>query len=147
MTITTKNHPLYTMDSQTSTYYLRLHLAIHADNAPTSVEVDLDLLGASLPRVLGLEDLAELLEGLAGGLDEEEVDDDDLDHDPDDVDQVQLPADGLHADADAVRVDYHGDVEEQVVEAGPLGARPVLQALNRVQRLQRREPPRETDPE
>lgn len=57
------------------------------------------------------------------------------------VNQIKLPADGLHAHRDTVRVDDHGDVEEQKVETRALGAGAVLQALDGVESLQRREAP------
>jgi hypothetical protein len=76
---------------------------------------DLDLPGRRFPRVWCLEDLAQLLERLTLSLHEEEVDCHKLNADPDDVHEVQLPADFLNADADAVGVDDHGDVEEKEV--------------------------------
>lgn len=124
-----------------------LMVVIDADDAAGLVDLHLNLARARLARVGGLEDLGHLLERLAGRLDEEEVDDDELDADPADVDQVEAPLDLLHAHADAVRVDDHGDVQEQEVEAGPLGPHAVVEHLDGVQRLQRREAPREADAE
>lgn len=57
------------------------------------------------------------------------------------VNQIQLPADGLHAHRDTVGVDDHGDVEEQEVEARTLGTSAVLQALDGIESLQRSETP------
>ena len=49
---------------------------------------DLDFPGRGLPRVRRLEHLSQLLERLALGLHEEEVDSNKFDTDPDDIDQV-----------------------------------------------------------
>ena len=70
-------------------------ISLDPHDVAAGIDIDLDLLGAGLARVLRLEDLAELLEGLARSLDEEEVDDDDLDDDDDTDDtddDTALPA-------------------------------------------------------
>ena len=58
---------------------------------------------------------------------------------------TEPPSNLLHALADAICVDHHGNVEEQEISAGALGPRAVLETLDRVQRLQRREPPGKTN--
>ncbi len=52
-----------------------------------------------------------------------------------------LPANLLHADADTVGVDDHGDIEEEEVKTAALGTRAVLEALDCVEGLQRRPAP------
>jgi len=64
-----------------------------------------------------------------------------LNADPANVHKVQLPSNLGDANADTVRVDDHGDVEEQKVETTALGTSAVLQALYSVEGLQRRPTP------
>ena len=108
---------------------------------------NLDLPGRGLPGVRRLEDLSQLLKSLALGLNEEEVDSDELDADPDDVDKVQFPSNLGNADADAVGVDNHGDVEEEEVQSGTLGSGTVLQTFNGVESLERSPAPCKEDAE
>lgn len=61
---------------------------MHIDDLPGARDFDLNLSGAGLARVRGLEDLCEFFEGLAGRFDEEEVDEDHFDDDPADVDDL-----------------------------------------------------------
>lgn len=61
-----------------------MHVA-DADDLSSAGDLELDLAGAVLARVGGLEDVAELLQRLACRLDEEEVYEDHLDYDPADV--------------------------------------------------------------
>src|SRR5687767_7514526 len=60
---------------------------------------------------------------------------------------TELPANLLHAFADAVRVDDHGNVQEQEVSTRTLGTRTVLETFNSVESLERRETPGEEDAE
>ena len=52
----------------------------------------------------GVEDLVDLFEGSAFGLDKEEVDEDDLENIPGDVQVVEAPLDTLPCDGDGVGV-------------------------------------------
>lgn len=65
----------------------------------------------------------------------------DLNADPADVHEVQFPSNLGDANADTVRVDDHGDVQEQKVETTALGTSAVLQAFHSVEGLQRRPTP------
>ena len=66
-----------------------------------------------LPRVLGLEDLVQLLEGAALGLDEKEEDDRGLDQAPTDEDEVELPADVLDGDGQPELVHHEGGIDHE----------------------------------
>ena len=54
---------------------------------------------------------------------------------------VEFPSNRFDADADTIRVDHHGDVEEEEVETAAFGTGAVLEALDSVEGLQRRPAP------
>lgn len=62
------------------------------------------LLQRFLLGVGGVEDLVDLLEGSALGLDKEEVDENDLENIPGDVQVIKAPLDTLPGDGDGVGV-------------------------------------------
>lgn len=64
-----------------------------------------------------------------------------LNADPADIHEVQFPSNLGDANADSVRVDDHGNVQEQEVETTALGTSAVLQALHSIEGLQRRPTP------
>lgn len=93
------------------------------------------------------ENFLELLKGLSSCLNEKEVNEGNFDADPDNVYQVQLPLNLFHTDRDTVRVDDHGNVEEEKVGSGSLGPSPVLKTLYGVQSLEWCPTPGEDDTE
>jgi len=110
---------------------------MHIVNLASLINRHLCPLQTRLCRVGRLENLLELLERLSACLDKEEEDDDNLDANPPNVHKIQLPPNLLNPYRDAIRIHHHGNVQEQKVETRPLCTRAVLQALDRVERLQR----------
>lgn len=104
--------------------------------------LDSPLLQTPLDWIRRLEDLRQLLERVSRRLHEPLPDHKGLDAVPAHKHQIIPPADALHRDGRCERVDAHGDVDEQVREAGALRARLRLEHLDAVERLQRRVRPR-----
>jgi hypothetical protein len=100
-----------------------------------------------LPRIFRLKYLSHLFRRFPGGLDKEEVDRSDLDVYPDDIHDVELPANSLETNADAIRIHHHCDIQKQEIKSGPFGAGAVLEALDCLESQQRCEAPRKNDAE
>lgn len=66
-------------------------LGLNTNDPTILIQSDPNLLRAGLPRVVGFENLAQLLQRLAGGLNEEEVDDNHLDRNPAAIHDVKPP--------------------------------------------------------
>lgn len=96
-----------------------------------------DLLGLRARRERRVEDLLELFEGTANGLDTEQIPEDSLDAVPSDEDEDILVLDVLESDGAGELVDESEQVDDNTVHGHTLRAGGGLQALDRVERLER----------
>lgn len=113
------------------------------------------LLGRGVVPVAGdvevvAEDVADLLEGAAFGLGEEEVDDDPVDGAGDDEDEVELPADLVEGHGGADQGDLAGQVEGRQAQGDAVGAEVVGEDLGHVDVLggvDEEAPPEDVEPD
>lgn len=120
---------------------------MHIMNMPGLINLHLRPLQTSIPRVRRLKYLLKLLKRLPSRLNKEEEDKRNLNANPHNIHKIQLPANLLDADGDTVGVDDHGDVEEEEVETGALGASTVFETLDGVEGLEGGPAPGEEDAE
>ena len=97
------------------------------------VGLDLDL----LDRVGAVEGLVDFLQGGAAGLNEEEVNGDELDDQPALEEEVELPAAGGDADRDHVLGDCQADVGGDALHEQAIGANLEAEDLERVGNVER----------
>lgn len=136
------------MSLLTDRYFFFFLLRImNVEHLPPIIHLHLCPLQARMPRVRRVENFLELLQRLASRLDKEEEDYHNLHADPHNVHQIELPPNLLNAHRDAVHVDDYGDVEEEEVETGALGARAVLETFDRIEGLEGCPAPCEEDAE
>jgi len=97
-----------------------MSLCLSSDLVTLARDLVLDLLEADVGDlgIVAIDDLSQLLEGRALGLDVHEVDEDELEADPEGVDDVELPgvrlAEGLEGHGVGVLVEQQRDLDRQV---------------------------------